>query len=376
MKSLLIYLGVKSKYYGIYEDDSLFEARIAYNFNELVTWINGEKSLITVQEYHSSLQFALDRAKSTGIDLADIVTVGIRVSLPGDFFTTTRVIDGEYIKNIRDLKDLIPDQNTVEILHEIAAINRILPEAHIFGISDTEFYKDMPAIARDYAVYKKDKKFGSHGIIVESAIEEVINKGFKFEKVIVCNLDDTCSVTAVKDGKSIDTSTGFTEFDGLVGEINSGNVDASYLSYLAQSQNLGWKQLNYYLTQASGLYALSNNAGDLQVLEYLYRENNLLAKQVLEYLAYNIKKYVGSYVAILDGIDALVFTGNSGANQSLLREIICKNLDIFGIHLDKEYNNSPEDFDGIINNGSKIKILTVGDNRLSHMFEIINKSLH
>lgn len=382
MYTFLIYLGATSKYYDIYDSNKkILHVTFEHDFHDLTANINELKTITTESEYKNSCQFVLSKLELNNIDIQDIKIIGIRISLPGTFFTKTKIIDGEYIKQIRDLSGYIPNINTELILYEIHELQKLLPEIPIIAISDTEFHNKLPNIAKAYPIPdNKIYKFGSHGILLKSVLTKInsitIQKDF-YKNIIICNLDDNCSVTAIKDGQSIETSTGFTEFDGLLGITTSGNIDNSAIAFIAQKKHFSWSQINNYLTRESGLISLSHESADLKLLLYLQKEKNKNASDALEYLAYNIKKYIGSYIAILEKLDLLVFAGKFGYSYPSLRQMVCDGLDTFGIHLDKEDNNDPDLFDGFIQNQcSKVKILTIKSDASEEMILEINKFLH
>lgn len=384
MNYLAIYLTSTSKKYYVYDQElkEILSAHFEHDFDNLIASINNSNAIITNQEYKNSLKFIIERLGAYNILLRDINAIALRISLPGEFFIESKLINNEYIKKIHELENYLPIYTSSSILDELDNLKEFIPESNVFGISDTNFHKNMPYLGNMYALPKNNNihKFGSHGIILKSILKKVNGLFFdkkKIENIIVCNIDDSCSVTAIKNGISIDHSMGFTEFDGIVGPSSSGNIDTSALLFLAQEKNFSWKQLNHYLTHDSGLKALQNETGDIRLLLYLQKEGNLKASQAIEYLCYNIKKYIGAYMTTLGKLDLLVFTGIFGYRYPILRSLISFHLDILGIKIDPEANLEPDLNDGFINSSrSEYKILTIEADPMSEMVFELKKFLN
>lgn len=386
MNYLAIYLTSTSKKYYIYDQElkKLLSVHFEQDFDNLIANINNNSAIITNQEYKNSLNFITERLGAYNILLRDITGIALRISLPGEFFVESKMIDQEYIKKIQELENYLPLYTNSSILYELHSLKELIPKSSVFGISDTNFHKKMPELAKIYPLpvseNKNMHKFGSHGLILKSILNKVNNLFFdkkKIENIIVCNIDDGCSVTAIRNGISIDHSMGFTEFDGITGPNSSGNLDTSALLFLAQEKNFSWKQLNEYLTQESGLKALQGETGDIRLLLYLQKEGHLKANKAIEYLCYNIKQFIGAYMTSLGKLDLLVFTGIFGYRYPILRTLVSFHLDILGIKIDPEANLEPDLNDGFIQSSrSTYKILTIEADPMAEMVLELNKFLH
>lgn len=246
----------------------------------------------------------------------DIKLVGHRVVHGGDEFREPTVINKQVLKKLQGFNKLAPLHNPYNILGIKTAL-RIFPKARHVAVFDTGFYKDLPDVARIYPVPGNYKRFGFHGISHEYAAREAGGKLFNKLKIISCHLGGGASIVAIKNGRAIDTSMGFTPMEGLMMMTRSGDVDPGIVIALGNKAN---RILNY----ESGIKGI---CGESEMLKVLKRKDKK-AELALDIFTYRIKKYIGAYYAILGGCDLLVFTGAIGAGLSKTREMILKDLNI------------------------------------------------
>lgn len=306
MKTLIVNLGSTSKRYAVYsKNKQIFNIHLKNNKN-------------------FSIKKILRNNK-------EIKAIGIRVISPGVYFQKTRIVNKEYMKKLEDSLHMAP-LHIKTTLEEIKILQKQFPNAKIIGVSDSEFHSTLPEKAKLYAIPQKDShkfqiyRYGYHGISIKSILSKIKSKYKKIHsKIIVCHLGGGSSITAIKNGKSIETSMGFTPLEGLPMVTRSGNIDFSAALYLAKSKSISMKKLEEYLNTKSGLLGLSEASGDMEKLIVLARSNGK-AKLALDKFIYETKKYIGAYVAILGGTDLLVFTGAIGENATKIRRLILKDM--------------------------------------------------
>lgn len=279
-------------------------------------------------------------------DVAEIGAVGHRVVHGGEEFARSVLITEEVKRTIRQLYDIAPLHNPPNLTGIIAAENAMpgIPQVAVF---DTAFHQTMPRTsflyALPYKMYKKHKvrRYGFHGtshMYVAQVMIELLGKPAAETKIITCHLGNGSSLCAVKGGESFDTSMGFTPLEGMIMGTRSGDVDPGALSFIAQREEIGFSELNSMLNKHSGLWGISGISSDMREIEEEMEAGDQRAKETFEMLEYRLRKYIGSYVAALNGVDAIVFTGGIGENSDLLRAAVLKNLTYLGIKLDEEAN--------------------------------------
>ncbi len=280
----------------------------------------------------------------------EIHAVGHRVVHGGETFTRTVLIDDNVIKGIRDNFEIAPLHNP----HNLRGINACqthLPNIPQAGVFDTAFHHEMPPHAYiyglPYSFYSQHKirRYGFHGTsheYVAHRAAELMRKDFKKLKIITIHLGNGCSMAAVDKGISIDTSMGFTPLEGLLMGTRSGDIDPSVILYIMAKEGLNYSEANTLLNKHSGLQGISGVSSDMREVITEMNEGNKKAKLAFEVFCYRIKKYVGSYIAALGGLDALVFTGGIGENSPDVRKAVCENMDYLGIEIEKANNTSKE----------------------------------
>ncbi|WP_188050408.1 acetate/propionate family kinase [Flavobacterium sp. GP15] len=302
----------------------------------------------------------------------EIEAVGHRVVHGGSTFSDTVVITEEVKEKIRQLFDLAPLHNPANLEGVIVATT-IFTAAKQVAVFDTAFHQSIPVIAHKYALPNylltehKIRLYGFHGTshkyVSENAVHYLTQNSFSKEsKIITIHLGNGCSMTAIKNGKSVDHTLGFGPMNGLIMGTRSGDVDQSILFYLVNTLGYSLEAVNTMLQKQSGMLGLTGYS-DLRDIE-ANAENGIADCQLaLAMNAYRIKKYIGSYAAVLNGLDAIVFTAGIGENSSYIRKLVCEDMDYFGIELDLEKNElRSKEIREINTPDSKTKILVIPTN--------------
>ncbi len=254
------------------------------------------------------------------------LTVGIRVVAPGTYFQKHKLVTTAYIKKLKEVKELAP-LHIIPVLKEIKQIKKHYPKAKIIACSDSAFHSTMPDVARKYAIStsvarKKDiYRFGYHGLAIQSAISILKQKKLFQKKVVICHLGGGSSVTAILNGRSIDTTMGFSPLEGIFGGARSGSIDITSISALKKSK----REILDYLNHKSGFKGLTGVSNIQTILKKCRTKNNknIKEKEAIELYIYQIQKAIGASIATLNGIDLLVFTGGVGENSKLIRKKVC-----------------------------------------------------
>ncbi len=302
----------------------------------------------------------------------EIDAVGHRVVHSAEDFNKSVLLTDEIMKICRRNAELAPLHMPANILG-IEACMEAMPGKPMGLVFDTAFHSTMPPYAYMYAIdyndYKdyKIRKYGFHGTSHKYVSQEAIKYlGKKAEdtKIITCHLGGGSSISAVKGGKCIDTSMGFTPLAGVPMGTRSGDIDPAVLEYLAAKKHYTILDCVNYLNKQCGVAGISGVSSDFRDLTKAADEGNERAKLALDVFVYDVKKYIGSYIAALDGLDCLVFTAGIGENTSVVREAICANMDYFGIKIDKEKNQQKNDgkLHDISASDSKVKVLVIPTN--------------
>jgi acetate kinase len=282
------------------------------------------------------------------IDSMDAISaVGHRVVQGAELFSETVLVTDEIIEQIDDLRELAPVHNHAHAL-ALRACRKVLPESVPQAVVfDTAFHSTMPEEAfmfgfpyEDYEQLKV-RKYGFHGTshrFVSKALAKAMGKDIKELKIVSCHLGNGSSITAVKDGKSVDTSMGFTPLDGLLMGTRTGSVDPSAVTYVMEKHSFTPAEMSDYMNKKSGLLGVSGVSSDNRDVGEAAKSGNKRACLARKLLSYQIKKYIGSYAAAMGGVDAVLFTGGIGENAADVRETACEGLSFLGITLDTELN--------------------------------------
>lgn len=321
-----------------------------------------------------AIQFVIDALTSAerGVvgSLQEIGAVGHRVVHGGEKFASSTVITDEVLKAIEECNDLAPLHNPANLIG-IAACQKLMPNTPMVAVFDTAFHQTMPEKAYMYGLpyeyYDKYKirRYGFHGTshsFVSKRTAEILGESYDNLKTIVCHLGNGASICAVKNGKSIDTSMGLTPLEGLVMGTRSGDIDPAILEFLAKKENMNITELMNMLNKKSGVQGLSGLTSDFRDLWEGAEAGNKHAQTALEVFCYRVAKYVGGYVAAMNGVDAITFTAGIGENDYGVRELVCKYLGYLGIEIDTDANNTRGEEVIISTPDSKVKVLIVPTN--------------
>lgn len=298
----------------------------------------------------------------------EIKAVGHRVVHGGERFNSSVLITDEVIDMLNECIELAPLHNPPN-LKGIYAIQELLPGTPQVGVFDTAFHQTMPVYAYmyglPYSLYEKYgiRRYGFHGTshrYVSRRACEFLGVPYEDQRIITAHIGNGGSVTAIKNGKSIDTSMGMTPVEGLIMGTRSGDIDPGVISYIMEKENMGTKGISTLLNKFSGMLGISGVSSDMREIEEAIEGGNKRAIMALKTYCYRIKKYVGSYAAALGGVDILVFTGGVGENQASARKAVCENMEYMGIELDEELNDSVRAKEVIISKPtSKVKVLII-----------------
>lgn len=376
-KYLIVNPGSVSKKYALYQDDTeMYFAHFEQEKDQYVVTFKSpdstSKDQIEPAIFASAVDFFLQKLMTEKViaNQAAIAAIGIRVVAPGSIFTRHQIIDQDYRQQLSAERTSAP-LHLNPLLEQLEQLTAIFPQLPIIGISDSAFHTTIPAASRHYAIPFSDTtqldlhRFGYHGISVQSLLPKIKSLlGQVPPRIIVCHLGGGASLTAIQDGSSIDNSMGYTPLEGLIMATRVGNIDAGALIKLSQAKNLSLPELEEYLNTQSGLLGLSELSDDIRKLLVLENKKPQ-AKLALSAYVNSIKKYIGAYTAILNGLDLLVFTATIGERSSTIRERICANLDGLGIHLDQSVNDHIDSTDAIINTtDSPVTIAVLATNEM------------
>ncbi|WP_196890055.1 acetate/propionate family kinase [Aureivirga sp. CE67] len=312
--------------------------------------------------------FLLDEKVGVIKSKNDIRAVGHRVVHGGSTFSKTTIIDEEVKAKIKELFSLAPLHNPANY-QGIEVASELFDTAIQIAVFDTAFHQTMPTEAYKYAIPNKFleeeqiRSYGFHGTshkyVSEKAIEML---GKENSKIITIHLGNGCSMTAIKDGKSMDTTLGFGPMNGLIMGTRSGDVDQSVIFYLVEKLGISLKKVNTILQKESGMLGLTGFS-DLRDIEANAENGNEECQLALEMNAYRIKKYIGSYAVIMNGLDAIVFTAGIGENSDVIRKLVCTDMEYLGIELNTEINEIRSKENRKINTeNSKVDILVIPTN--------------
>jgi acetate kinase len=387
MKYLIVNTGSVSSKYSLYNEDSeIFFGHFEIEVGKaIVTFFNGGRSVkgvtraITDKIFHNSLSYFIQEAIDEQIIKSkdDIFSIGVRTVAPGTYFQSDRIVDAEFMEKITEQREEAPLHVNLT-LKELENIKNIFPKTPIIGISDSAFHRDVPDTSRYYAIPKKVAEdydvyhFGYHGISIGSIVKKVSKQSIG-SKVVICHLGGGSSIVAVKDGKSFDTSMGYSPLQGLITSTRAGDIDPVAVMYLGQKMGKDTTELEAYFNTECGLIGLSQVSSDVRDLIEVEKTNED-AKLALDKFVIAIKKYIGGYAAEMGGIDALIFSGTIGERSFIIRGRILQGLDFLGIKIDKKLNDSSVGIDSVLStNDSKVKVLVVRTDEMVAMAEQLKK---
>ena len=334
---------------------------------------NGEKVILEgeVLEHQLAIEYILGVLTSTKHgcikNMEEIDAVGHRVVHGGEKFNSSVVITDEVIRNIEACIEIAPLHNPPN-LAGIFAISDLLPQIPQVAVFDTAFHQTMPEHAYMYGIpytlYKKYgiRRYGFHGTshrYVSRRACEFLGLDYNKTKIITAHIGNGGSITAIENGKSVDTSMGFTPVEGLMMGTRSGDVDLGVVTYLMEKEMISTSATTTLFNKHSGVLGVSGISSDMRDIEKAISEGNQRAKLALGMYEYRIKKYIGSYAAVLNGFDVLVFTGGVGENQTVTRERICNGLSYLGIEIDPEINRIRGEELLISTSNSRVKVVVI-----------------
>ncbi|MDY6106650.1 MAG: acetate kinase [Candidatus Limisoma sp.] len=334
---------------------------------------NGEKVTITTSmpNHEVAVRVILDNLTSEKYgcikDFGEIDAVGHRIVHGGEKFNTSVIITDEVIAKVKECYDLAPLHNPANITG-IEAISAIMPDVPQVGVFDTAFHQTMPAYAYMYALpYEAYEKYGirrygfhgtSHRYVARRACD-FLGLDYEAQRIITCHIGTGGSITAVKDGKSVDTSMGLTPVEGLMMGTRCGDVDPAALLYIQQKEGFSTADMQKLINKKSGVLGVSGVSSDMRDIENAVAAGNERAQLALDMYEYRITKYIGAYTAALGGVDVIVFTGGVGENQTGTREKICRQLEFLGIDFDAEKNKTRGEEIELTRQGSKVRVVVI-----------------
>jgi len=298
----------------------------------------------------------------------EIKAVGHRVVHGGSVFVKTTLIDDEVKETIKSLYSLAPLHNPHN-LKGIEVAEKVFKNAKQVAVFDTAYHQSIPEVAHRYAIpnefYEKEniRLYGFHGTSHQYVSKKAIELlGKNNSKIISIHLGNGCSITAINDGKSIDHSLGFGPMNGLIMGTRSGDIDQSVVLYLQQKLGYSSEEVATLLQKKSGMLGLTGRS-DLRDIESAAADGEKMSQLALAMNTYRIKKYIGSYAAIMNGLDAIIFTAGIGENSDVIREMVCENMDYLGIEINKDKNSiRAKEIRSIESAKSKVKILIIPTN--------------
>lgn len=332
------------------------------------------------------LGFLIDEEHGVIDSLDKIGAVGHRVAHGGEYFSDSAIIDADVISKIESCFELAPLHNPAH-MKGIDAVTAALPNVPQVATFDTSFHQTIPPVNYLYAIpyeyYEVDhvRKYGFHGtshkFVAEKACE-MTGLDINNSKLITCHIGNGASITAIKNGKSYDTSMGFTPVDGLIMGTRSGNIDPSALVFIAKKHGLTIDELNDIINTKSGVVGVSGLSSDMRDVEGAAAEGHERAKIALDMYYARLNKFIGSYLVEMGGVDAIVFTGGVGENDSAIRQDVCEHLEFAGVRMDKELNDGLRGKDTVLSTeDSTIKIVLATTNEelviASDTFRLLSK---
>lgn len=330
-----------------------------------------EAAMPTHKEAIQMVLDALVNDKTGAIkSLSEVNAVGHRIVHGGEKFASSVVITDEVLEAVAQCNDLAPLHNPANLIG-INACKELMPGVPMVAVFDTAFHQTMPekaylyGLPYEYYENYKVRRYGFHGTshsFVSKETARFLGMDLKNSKIIVCHLGNGASISAVKDGKCVDTSMGLTPLEGLVMGTRSGDIDPAIMEYIAKKEDLDIAGVMNVLNKKSGLEGISGLSSDFRDLTAGAKEGNKRAIAAIEVFCYRVAKYVGSYVAAMNGVDAIAFTAGIGENVGLVREKVCSYLGYLGITLDAEANAKSGDDCVISAADSKVKVAVIPTN--------------
>lgn len=334
-----------------------------------------EQTVIPMPDHTEAIRLVLEALtnEKTGVvkSLDEIGAVGHRIVHGGEKFAASTIITDEVMKAIEECNDLAPLHNPANLIG-INACKKLMPTTPMVAVFDTAFHQTMPEEAYMYGLpyeyYEKYKirRYGFHGTshsYVSKKAAEVLGKKYEDLKIIVCHLGNGASVSAVKNGKCVDTSMGLTPLEGLIMGTRSGDIDPAIMEFIAHKEGKNIDEIMTVLNKKSGVYGLSNNlSSDFRDLEAGYNNGDAHCIRTMNTYCYRVAKYIGSYVAAMNGVDVICFTAGIGENAPLVRSLVCEHLGFLGVSIDEEANHKRGEEIAISTPDSKTTVMVIPTN--------------
>ena len=313
----------------------------------------------------------VDKSHGVIASLEEIKAVGHRVAHGGEFFTESSLINDRVKIEIEKCSELAPLHNPAN-LKGIISMENLLPDVPQVAVFDTSFHQSIPqhaflyAIPYEYYENLKIRKYGFHGTSHKYVAEkgcQILGLNFEKSKIITCHLGNGASIAAIKNGKSVETSMGFTPVDGLIMGTRCGNIDPGVLLYIAEREQLNFKGISDLINKKSGVAGISGISSDMRDLENAAAKGDEKAQLALDMYYHRVKKFIGSYAAVMEGVDLIIFTGGIGENDVILREKVATSFEYLGVDFDKDANAGTRGMDKVLSKeNSKVKVMTVTTN--------------
>ena len=331
-----------------------------------------ETAMPTHSEAFEAVVYAMTKSDAKVIDSFDEVSaIGHRIVQGGSIFKGSCLITPKALQDIDDLGALAPLHNPAHVLAIKACIKTFGEEKPQVAVFDTSFHQTMPAkaymFALPYKYYEEYgvRKYGAHGTshrFVSDRVADIEGKAKKDLKIITCHLGNGCSITAVKDGVCVDTSMGFTPLDGFMMGTRTGTLDPSALTFIAEKENLSPADINRICNKESGVLGVSGISNDNRDVIAAAKDGNERAALAISMQRYQIAKFIGSYIAAMNGVDDIVFTGGIGENDATLREEVCGYLTYLGLEIDANKNSIRGEEVKISTDSSKVNVYVIPTN--------------
>ena len=356
---------------GLCERIGIEGSKISY------TPAGGEKSSkeVPIADHTDAIRLVLEALTdaNTGVvkDLNEIGAVGHRIVHGGEHFAKATLIDDEVLKAIEDCNELAPLHNPANLIG-INACKKLMPSTPMVAVFDTAFHQTMPEEAFLYGIpydyYKKYKlrRYGFHGTshaYVSKRAADFLGQKYEDMKIIVCHLGNGASISAVNKGKCVDTTMGLTPLEGLIMGTRSGDIDPAIMEFLAHKEHLDIDAIMTILNKKSGVLGLSDNlSSDFRDIEDGYFAGDENCVRAMKVFCYHVVKYIGAYIAAMNGVDVICFTAGVGENGPLVRTLVCEHLGYMGIKLDEEANQKRGEDIVITTPDSKTKVMVIPTN--------------
>ncbi|ATD55256.1 acetate/propionate family kinase [Clostridium chauvoei] len=383
MKVLVINCGSSSLKYQLIDmttEEAMVQGlveRIGIEGSVLIQKVEGRDKYIInteIKDHKAAIKLVLgaiiDKEHGVISSMDEIKAVGHRVVHGGEKYSESVIITDKVLESIRECIALAPLHNPPNIIG-IEACRELMPNTPMVAVFDTAFHQTMPKEAYicpvPYELYEKYgiRKYGFHGTshkYVANKVAEVMGKDIKDLKIVTCHLGNGCSITAVKGGKSVDTSMGFTPLAGVMMGTRSGNIDPSVIGFLIKEQGYTMKEIDEVLNKKSGILGVSGISSDFRDVREAFYNGNERAKLALDIFHYKIRSQIAAYAGIMGGVDAIVFTAGIGENSSLTRKESLKGLEFLGFQINDEKNEIRADVQEISDEGSKVKVYEIATN--------------